>query len=72
MADILDISKLQACDIHLESDLCHIIEYCFAQSFPSKLQETIALHVLRVLRVLRKPVREALSPCRALRGCKAR
>ena len=52
MPDILDISKRKACDIHLESDLGHLMENCFVQSSLSKLQETIVLRVLRILHVL--------------------
>ena len=52
MPDILDISKRKARDIHLESDLGHLMENCFVQSFLSKLQETIVLRVLRVSHVL--------------------
>ena len=52
MPDILDISKRKARDIHLESDLGHLMENCFVQSSLSKLQETIVLRVLRVLHVL--------------------
>ena len=52
MADILDISKRKARDIHLESDLGHLMENCFVQSSLSKLQETIVLRVLRVPHVL--------------------
>ena len=52
MPDILDISKRKACDIHLESDLGHLMENCFVQSSPIRFQETIVLRVLRVPHVL--------------------
>ena len=69
MPDILDISKRKACDIHLESDLGHLMENCFVQSSLSKLQETIVLRVLRVPRVLlRHCKREA--QCLALLSAK--
>ena len=62
MPDILDISKRKARDIHLESDLGHLMENCFVQSSLSKLQETIVLHVLRVPHVLllTRPARSTL------------